>query len=396
MVAVIGDPLLQKLMQLRSTDAAIRRVDNWLMAFFEDQLQSPNQAEGNILSMLSAVLQYAHYTKTLPSACFLYLKAMAVDWNGITGREVILALLAYTPISSFTELQAAIFQALEEAVLDGSVDSQIVLLDFYNDLLRQWSTAMLAANEHTDAHSDAIKSLINHASLLSLVILQASSSVAAYSRILDFYETAGFVGSQPSLVSLRCIVVPPSTIIYTLSFTHSINILSRLCGMLAVYKQALEAATKVRPYDKASVNRFNGLIMDICNCLWRDRAFNTNDPNANGCLIPPQTLPGLTSYVASLNTPLELTSLFNLSCAPPIALLSISYVREEEDKKVDEIELRHRGPPTQKSLAILARNRGIKLLWPDYRLGVLRYLERKGVEGITALMSNTMKHLMKK
>lgn len=32
--------------------------------------------------------------------------------------------------------------------------------------------------------------------------------------------------------------------------------------------------------------------------------------------------------------------------------------------------------------------------WPDYKLGVLHYMENKGVNGVGELMYNTMKHLM--
>jgi len=42
----------------------------------------------------------------------------------------------------------------------------------------------------------------------------------------------------------------------------------------------------------------------------------------------------------------------------------------------------------------LGKDGGLKLLWPDYRLGVLHYLEGKGVMGVGELMYNTMKHLM--
>ncbi len=40
LVAVIQDPLLQKFLQLRSSDVYAKRVDSWLLAFFEDQLEA--------------------------------------------------------------------------------------------------------------------------------------------------------------------------------------------------------------------------------------------------------------------------------------------------------------------------------------------------------------------
>jgi len=63
LVSVIGDPLLQKFMQLRSSDEYTKRVNMWLMAFFEDQLQTSGQNAPEILEMLQAIQIYTRYTK---------------------------------------------------------------------------------------------------------------------------------------------------------------------------------------------------------------------------------------------------------------------------------------------------------------------------------------------
>lgn len=63
LVAAIGDPLLQKFLQLKYSETTSRRIDNWLLAFFEDQLETPNSAADNILNMLQAILEYTRYTK---------------------------------------------------------------------------------------------------------------------------------------------------------------------------------------------------------------------------------------------------------------------------------------------------------------------------------------------
>lgn len=147
-------------------------------------------------------------------------------------------------------------------------------------------------------------------------------------------------------------------------------------------------------YPKENVNRFNGFLMDICNCIWRSRAFNAGDLNALGCLLPASIVSLLTEYVSSLDPTISLPSLFNLSMSPLFSLLAISFVRGLEDKGEEEIAIRHAGPVTQASLKQLEKNGGLKLQWGDYRLGLLRYLENKGVAGVGELMYNTLKHLM--
>lgn len=70
LVAVMGDPLLQKLLQLKSTDKTKQRVENWLFAFFEDQLQNDEGSEAVLLDMLASILDFARFTKV----CFEPLK----------------------------------------------------------------------------------------------------------------------------------------------------------------------------------------------------------------------------------------------------------------------------------------------------------------------------------
>lgn len=296
-----------------------------------------------------------------------------------------------------TELQESLLQPLEAAILDDTTESLIILLGFYTKLLQQWATSVLAETAPSPSDGLAISSLITYTNILALTILQSSSHLATYSTVLDFYETASSLMSHSSLTTLKCITIPEESFIYSLHFNSSLNIVSRLCGILALYKRAFELAmsSDQHIYPKDYVNRFNGFLMDICNCLWRMRAFNTSDVNALGCLLSQNSASALSKYVSGVNSQLSLPSLFSLSYSPAFCLLAITYLREEEDTNDDEIEVRHAGPVTQKSLAQLGKNGGLRMSWPDYRLGVLQFLEDKSVVGVGELMYNTMKHLMK-
>ena len=140
--------------------------------------------------------------------------------------------------------------------------------------------------------------------------------------------------------------------------------------------------------------------MDICNLIWRSRAFNTTDTNALGCLLPVSIYPSLRRYTENSSPPYALQGLFSLSYHPALAALSIAVLREMEDHAVEEqgesITERHAGPVTQRSLALLGQNGGIKVNWSDYRLEVLQWLADIGAEGVRDLMFRTMKLLMTK
>ena len=65
MVAMIKDPLLQKFLILRPSQESLRRVDQWLFAYFEDRLENMDEFEDGILQMLKDILEYTRYTKVL-------------------------------------------------------------------------------------------------------------------------------------------------------------------------------------------------------------------------------------------------------------------------------------------------------------------------------------------
>lgn len=241
--------------------------------------------------------------------------------------------------------------------------------------------------------------MINHANGLALTILQSSLTVTTYSTILTFYETIAFLISQPELRNIVRIITPPPELVYTIYFTYSLSVLNRLCSILALYKRALELAISPRttvgdsqPYTKEYIDHFNGFIMDICNCIWRSRAFNTSDANALGCLLPTEIASALTKYISGLDASISLPGLFSLSHSSVLCQAGISYVKELDEHE-GMIAVRHTGPVTQGSLKQLELDGGLSLSWADYRLGVLRYLESHGGAGIAELMYNTMKHL---
>ena len=62
LVAAIGDPLLQMLLQLKPTTNDSNRIDQWLLAFFEDQLEKI-EFDKAILEMLEAVRNYTSHTR---------------------------------------------------------------------------------------------------------------------------------------------------------------------------------------------------------------------------------------------------------------------------------------------------------------------------------------------
>ena len=290
---------------------------------------------------------------------------------------------------------------LESSVLDNTATSQAFLLQFYTRLLHRWTIAIDAAQSLESLPVAAVPDLINHVNKLALTLTQTSPTVSTYLGILDFYEAAAALYSKPKLLQHITITIPPPLLVYLLYFSPSLAVVSRLCGILATYKRAWEAvmspavARQLTRGEREQINLFNGFLMDLCNCLWRGRAFSTTDLNAQGCRIPQPTQAALEAYVRAADEGLSLGAAFGLSHSPLLCLQSISHVREREDDEMEVIRARHGGPVTQASLGQLANRGGLKLSWQEYRAGVLAHLESQGFPGIPELMYNTMKNLMK-
>ncbi|KAK4167996.1 centromere protein I [Cladorrhinum sp. PSN259] len=406
LVAVLADPLLQKFLLLRPDAEAFSRVSNWLMACVGD-VASGDADPALWLDMVEVIRDYALSTKTLPPVLLTFLADFLKTWNGRDRKEVVLDTLSFIPPMKFQDLHQ-LLHLLEHSILDNTAESQTSLIKFYTQLLRRWTVTMQAHDGLLNSvigSSSSIPDLITHINTLALTLSQTSPTTSTYLTILDFYSACASVYSNPILLQHMEIAIPPPLLVYLLNFSPSLAVLSRLCGTLAIYKRAWELVmSKSLPThnrsltkrEREQINVFNGFLMDICNCLWRGRAFARSDLNAQGCRIPAAVPRALEKYVKGVDSDLELGGIFTISFSPLLCLQAINFVRAVEDRQADELLTRHAGPVTPGSLGQLGLRGGLRMSWAEYRSGVLRYLdEEKGMGGVPALMYNTMKNLMK-
>ncbi|KAI1391110.1 Mis6-domain-containing protein [Hypoxylon trugodes] len=400
LIAILGDPLLQKLFILKPQAEAHQRATSWLASYGQDLVSGePGVDSAGGLEMLKT---YTSSTKTFPPIFLAFFSEYLKTWNGQDDRDSILTSLSYVPLISFSDLFAVIFQPLEAKILDNTTVSQLQLLEFYTTLLQRWTILLASLEEKSEQASTIIRGLSDHVSDLCLTLIQTSPTASTHSKILDFYEQTAILASTPKLLHHTQIVIPPSPLVYTLHFSFSPDTLSRLCDILSKYKAGFQKAMSVSrsQYAPEFINKFNGFLMDICNCIWRSRAFNDSDTNSHGCLMPRPVVDDLTSYVNNLGTGAPLSTLFSLSYSPVLGLSAITYFRELEDEELQQgtggLGTRHAGPVTRASLIALSNNRGLKVGWDDYRLGVLNYLEQRGMAGVGQLMYNTMTNVMRR
>ncbi|KAK4175726.1 Mis6-domain-containing protein [Triangularia setosa] len=419
LVAVLADPLLQKFLLLRPSEQASQRIGNWLMACVGDVASGDTDASF-LLDMVDVIHDYVLSSKEFSPLLIEFFQGFLQTWDGTDKLDIVLETLSFIPLMSFTEV-TPLFDLLQSKLLNNTPHSQLALLNFYTLLLHNWTNTLLSLPPSTlpSQPVDSLPSLLTHVNPLCLTLTQSSPSLPTSLSILDFYTTASRIYSSPLLLQHIPIAIPPSLLVYNLAFSPSLTVLSRLCSILTVYKIAWETViTKKAPFSDtqqrkpspeewAQINVFNGFLMDICNNLWRGRAFalpaegttttSGSDANARGCRIPRSLPPVLDSYLRDLDDDLTLETVFGLSYNPVLCLQSINFVRGLEEKgiKRGDLLVRHAGPVTQGSLQKLAGRGGLRLSWQEYRAGVLRWLEEEGGQGgLPGLMYNTMKNLM--
>lgn len=444
LVAVLADPLLQKLLILRPNPESYQRISNWLSAVFQE-VMSGDADEATLWEVLEVAKEFVARTRTIPPLLLGFFSRFFEIWAGEGRRETVFDILGFVPFHNFegysfqqaslflsfffllthhlgdlvvltrhfAELHEHIFKPLEAAVQGFAPTSQLGLLKMYTHLLRHWAAILQSDDGVPEMASSTVSELIRHVNTLALTVLQTTPSVTTDSLILDFYEQAARLVTDGRLKRYIRIELPPSPLIYTFLFNNCLATVSRMCYILAVYKKGIETAVATRPrapnsdgahridshtYDRSFVDVFNGYIMDMCNCFWRNRAFNETDTNARACTVSAATINALATYALSVDRALPLNSYFSLSHSPVLCYQSIERVRDLEDDAMEHdesIRVRHGGPVTQSSLTRLANAGGMRLSWQDYRIEVLKNLADSGFPGVAELLKNAMTVLKK-
>ncbi|KAI1429512.1 Mis6-domain-containing protein [Xylaria sp. FL1777] len=399
LIAILGDPLLQKFLFLRPQAQAHLRACNWLYSYAQDMMTG--DSDTRLIDILNVLRNYVTATKALPPIFLAFLGELMNTWDGVEGREIVLDILTYTPLADFQELLANIFQPLEQRILDGTPHSQLQLLGFFTSLFRRWIIHWTSSDKRLPQAAGCAAHLVTHVNKLCLTLIQTANDISTHGKVLDFYYQTSVLASDAYLLThAQATAVPPAILIYNMFFVASPLTASRVCSVVAKYKEGFQTAMSVAKinYTPKHIPEFNGFLMDICNCLWRQRALSDEDANAKGCLIPQLLVEDLSSYVASLSIGSPLASLFSLSYSPIFSSFAISFLRglEEEVEEREGLDIKHAGPVTKASLKTLSNRGGIDLSWDAYRRGVLSYLGERDMGGIEHLLSVTMGTLRQK
>ncbi|KAF8457165.1 Mis6-domain-containing protein [Terfezia claveryi] len=385
LAAVIEDPLLQKLLDLKFSETDQQRINNWLAAYL-----SCIVGGGAKERLLERLLEYTNHTKNLLPAVESYLRKCLKTYIDPKQLDQVLELLAFLPIRAFKELYVNFFALIDSILCAHEATNSIRLIGFYTRLLRHWVLLYSTPLQNSALSNDIEDTFIyymRHVGSLIVKALRGSRQVT--SSALAFYEV---VASFPAKNSTFRLVLPPDSLVYHSLFAGDALSLSRLCGILAKYKWNAEESRKLsqssrndswEPYSRAFIDHLNGIVMDIVNCIWRNRALSTAD-NSLGCNIPKELTKKFGEIANSRDE--DLRQLYSLTRSTALARYSKEVFSALETRDSINIFNRHRGPLTQESLKILAAAGGLNTPWREFKKEALKDLEGRGLVGLPELM----------
>ena len=206
------------------------------------------------------------------------------------------------------DLRSGVFDHADKLAGSGGDLLPVDLLEFYTELIRNWSTIFtkkISADNDLNPETLCLGKLLDHAGVICLQLIQvcpvgisqshllistqnSSDSRVLIDAILCFYEVVSILRWEN--IRLQ-IVLPPDPLVYLCVFACDSVAFSRICGIFANYRNALvKSMDSGRDYPVENTNHFNGFVMDICNCLWRNRAFTAADGednrSAKACTLP--------------------------------------------------------------------------------------------------------------
>ena len=298
------------------------------------------------------------------------------------------------------DLYESVLKPTELIVLSKVSQPIATLTKFYTKLTSNWilkiSVARLIDDSSGKQHQADIEQLVNH---VYLVIMSDQAAASEYDTIPEASTYIWRYASINHAFRVASMVLPSPKILYNFLFNSALQDVSGICATLAIYKIAFEERHNLGfHYTKDVVDQFNGNLMNVCNVIWRSRAFLASDANISSRLCSEGLAKELQAYLAHIDHDYSLSFIFGLPHNPMLAALSAASFRaleEAADKSDESFIVRHEGPVTQRSLAKLGDEGGLDVSWQSYRVENLKWLDSHGISGIKCLMYVTIKDLMR-
>ncbi|KAG0250868.1 hypothetical protein BG011_008026 [Mortierella polycephala] len=277
-------------------------------------------------------------------------------------------------------------------------------------------------------YMQSIREFIKHVDRISGVALEMEQDhIAIQHGVLSFFDLVSTFTEAYKLP--LAVIIPDSTTVYRCFLSDSGMAVSRICGVVYQYKQAFEAfeheqqlqyellvqsqlsnkddagdgpgktpnlppPIEVPGYSREYVVLFNSFVMDICNFLWRNRAFNKSDKNARGFLMDQHAI-GHAKQIC-MGGGLSMNNMLSLTHSLAMSGYSARFLRSLEERDSVPVERRLKAPASAPALKDMVAKGGLNMTFEEYRIQYLDFLEQKGFQGISQFLYDCITNLLQK
>ncbi|KAF9583775.1 hypothetical protein BGW38_008575 [Lunasporangiospora selenospora] len=454
--SILSSRLLQHVLCLQPSQAVVERISYWLEQELMDLWYWTEKTEltkKRFSTLLAKVVEVTTTIKDILPVIEKFLVSFIRVWDGVEHRKEIFTLLTYIRPRSYEEIYVNYFKPLHKIFhyMGPIWKSELILC--YTGLLKRWAQinwkdfitfgnepglseeavdvlCRLFSSMRTDVdYMQMIRSFIEHVDSISSTALEMEHDhISVQHGVLSFFDLVSSLTGTHQLP--LAVVVPDSTIVYRCYLSDNGMAISRICRVIYQYKQAFEAfeheqqmeyerliqlsleeharehgedsekdpevpvPPEVPGYSRDYVIQFNSLVMDICNFIWRNRAFNKTDKNARGFLVDSNTVGHVRQVCADGG--LAVNNMLSLTHSAAFAGFSARFLSTLEDQYNIPAEKRLRAPASNPALKDMMANGGLNIAFEDYRVQYLDYLEQEGFEGVCRFLYDCITNLVQR
>ncbi|KAF9952818.1 hypothetical protein BGZ65_005041 [Modicella reniformis] len=274
-------------------------------------------------------------------------------------------------------------------------------------------------------YMQTVRVFIDHVDSISSVALEVERDhIAVQHGVLSFFDlVSSLIGTYEMPLA---VVIPDSTIVYRCFLSDSGMSVSRICGIVYQYKKAfhvfeqeqqlqydilvqtqlsrsdagddqaaeLPVALEIPGYGHEYVALFNSFVMDICNFLWRSRAFNKSDKNARGFLMDQGTIGHIRQVC--MDGGLSMNNMLSIMHSTALSGYSARFLRSLEEEENVPMEKRLKAPVSVPALKDVVAKGGLNMTFEEYRIRYLDYLEQHGFDGVYQFLIDSITNLLQR
>ncbi|KAF1810987.1 Mis6-domain-containing protein [Eremomyces bilateralis CBS 781.70] len=403
MASALRDPLLQHYLTLHPSDDLRKRLQFWLAQVFDDELRNLREGgedDGHLREVLAGLADFHYRTKEpLSPLAQTFVKQYLDDCVAEEDPNLssLMAILPYLPLHDLTAPYEAYFSRINVVRARIPPDKlHSLICSPLISLLWNW-----AQEEKLCSHSSLGTGMLRFQiesiySFVEQITRSCPLSCGHPQSDLSIPSLPHIYRIIPDLFSPSLFPLPlmPAHIVSPLLASPHLPSLNLGTAVLASYKPPLEMLIRSSSRNAPSATTtqtFNSHILDSVNLLWRNRAFDTSHGGyAFG--LSPEYVAALKRWWSTQGFGLDLKEFGNV--ANHLALISLAKEAWEEfgrNMGKQDVFSTLKMPVSQRSLEEWTKSTGEEMTWREFRVVVVEWLSKHGVEGVGRLMQVAMK-----